>query len=366
MAKTALARYAILPILFVAIAAAAVTSCSIGQEYMSGIKWPEPPIVTPGKTDADPPSDAVVLFDGKDLSAWEGGNKWKVEDGVAIVHGGDITSKQSFGDCQVHIEWSAPVPATGEGQGRGNSGVFLMDRYELQVLDSYDNATYFDGQASAIYKQTPPMVNATRPPGEWNTYDIIWTAPRFKDDGTLKSPAYVTVVHNGVVTLNHFELKGNTPFNEIPKYTAHGKAPIHLQDHGNPVRYRNIWVRELKPLVGKRERAPYFRDDTGKEWPAEQTETAVQGKVSVGGMPLERGAVAFSTDKSVRTGRVRAGKFHIDDLMAGEYVVTIHYDDDDPENSGPVPARFGDAETSGLKFKVADGKNECDLDLPSQ
>jgi hypothetical protein len=366
MFRRLLTRYVAFAVLLVTLGVVGVTSCSIGQEYLSGIKWSEPPVVTPGKTDADPPSDAVVLFDGKDLSAWEGGENWKIEDGVAIVQGGDITSKESFGDCQVHIEWSAPVPAEGEGQGRGNSGVFLMDRYEVQVLDSYENKTYFDGQASAIYKQTPPMVNAMRPPGEWNSYDIIWTAPKFKDDGSLESPAYVTVLHNGVLTLNHFELKGNTPFNEIPKYTAHGKAPIHLQDHGNPVRYRNIWVREIKPIVGKRERAPYFRDDMGKEWPAERTGTKVEGKVSVGGKPLERGAVAFSTDKSVRTGRVKDGNFHIDDLTAGEYVVTIHYDDDNPENSGPVPARFGDAEKSGLKFTLADGKNACNLDLPSE
>lgn len=245
-------------------------SCSIGQEYLTGIKWPEPPVVTPGKTNADPPSDAIVLFDGKDLSAWEGGEKWKVEDGVATAQGGDIKTKQSFGDCQLHIEWSAPTPPTGSSQGRGNSGVYLMDRYELQVLDSYDNETYFDGQASAIYKQTPPMVNAMRPPGEWNTYDIIWTAPRFKKDGSLKSPAYITVVHNGVLTLNHFAVQGNTPFDSPPKYEKHGKLPIHLQDHGNPVRYRNIWIRETKPLKGEQEREPFFRDGAGREWPADQ------------------------------------------------------------------------------------------------
>ena len=176
---------------------------------MSGIKWPEPPIVTPGKADSDPPSDAIVLFDGKDLSAWENGDQWIVKDGVATVKDTDITTKQSFGDCQLHVEWSAPVPATGESQGRGNSGVFLMDQYEVQVLDSYDNKTYFDGQASAIYKQTPPMVNAMRQPGEWNTYDIVWNAPKFKEDGSLESPAYVTVLHNGVLTLNHFAARGH-------------------------------------------------------------------------------------------------------------------------------------------------------------
>jgi hypothetical protein len=252
----------------------AAISC-LAQEYLTGIKWPEPPIVTPGKTDNDPPSDAVVLFDGKDLSAWQNGDRWKVVDGVAISQGGDITTKESFGDCQLHIEWSAPVPATGSSQGRGNSGVFLMDRYEMQILDSYDNETYFDGQAAAIYKQTPPMVNAMRPPGEWNTYDIIWTAPKFKEDGSLESPAYITALHNGVLVLNHFELLGNTPFTGPPTYEKHGKLPIHLQDHGNPVRFRNIWVREIKPIVGERVREPYFRDGD-REWPVEKKTSAVE------------------------------------------------------------------------------------------
>jgi hypothetical protein len=141
-----------------------------------------------------------------------------------------------------------------------------MDRYELQVLDSYNNETYPDGQAGAIYKQTPPMVNAMRPPGEWNTYDIIWTAPKFKEDGSLESPAYITALHNGVLVLNHFELLGNTPFNQPPSYEQHGKLPIHLQDHGNPVRFRNIWIREIKPIVGEGVREPYFRDGD-REWP---------------------------------------------------------------------------------------------------
>jgi hypothetical protein len=252
-----------------------------GQEYLTGIKWPEPPIVAPGKTDADPPSDAVVLFGGKDLSAWHNGEKWKIEDGVAIVRGGDITTKESFGDCQLHIEWSSPVPARGRSQERGNSGVFLMDRYEMQVLDSYDNETYFDGQAAGIYKQTPPMVNAMRPPGEWNTYDIIWTAPKFKEDASLESPAYITALHNGILVLHHFALLGNTPFNQPPKYEQHGKLPIHLQDHGNPVRYRNIWVREIKPIVGERVREPYFRDGE-REWPVDQKTSAAVGRTNSG------------------------------------------------------------------------------------
>jgi hypothetical protein len=246
----------------------ATAPCLAQSEYLSGMKWEEPPIVKPGKTCGAPPSDAIILFDGKDLSAWENGDKWIVKDGIAIVKDTDITSKQSFGDCQLHVEWSAPVPATGTGQGRGNSGVFLMDRYELQVLDSYENKTYFDGQASAIYKQMPPMVNATVPPGEWNTYDIVWNSPKFKDDGSLEKPAYITVLHNGVLTLNHFALEGVTPFTEVPHYEKHGKAPIHLQNHGNPVQYRNIWVREIKPIVGVREREPFMHDHaTGKDTP---------------------------------------------------------------------------------------------------
>ncbi len=237
------------------------------REYMTGIEWPEPPVVTPG-TCGSPPSDAIVLFGGKDLSAWEGGDQWKIEDGVAIVAGGDIRTKQSFGDCQLHVEWSAPIPAHGQGQDRGNSGVFLQDRYEMQVLDSYHSKTYYDGQAGAIYKQTPPMVNALRPPGEWNAYDIIWTAPEFNDDGSLKSPAYITALVNGVVTLNHFQVLGDTPWSDPPKYEAHGKAPIRLQYHGHPVRYRNIWVRDVTPIVGNRVAEPYFHDhDSGREWP---------------------------------------------------------------------------------------------------
>ena len=169
--------------------------------------------------------DAIVLFDGKDLSAWNGADTWKIEDGADGRRPATmIETKQQFGDCQLHIEWSAPTPAKGEGQGRGNSGVFFGP-YELQVLDSYENETYFDGQAGAIYKQTPPMVNAMRQPGEWNVYDVIWTAPRFNDDGTLASPAFITALHNGVVIQNHFQLLGDTPFNRPPQYNKHdGRA----------------------------------------------------------------------------------------------------------------------------------------------
>ena len=247
-------------------AACCTTANSQSIEYLPGIKWPEPSIVTPGEQ-GGPPSDATVLFDGTDFSAWEGAEKWTIEDGAAVVGSGAIRTKQGFGDCQLHIEWSAPSEVSGKGQGRGNSGVFLMDQYELQVLDSYDNTTYFDGQAGAIYKQSPPMVNAMRPPGEWNVYDVIWTAPRF-EDGELASPAYITAIHNGVVVQNHFEVQGNTFWHEPASYTPHAaKMPISLQDHGNPVRYRNIWVREFKQLEGTQAEDPSFINHrTGKTW----------------------------------------------------------------------------------------------------
>ena len=239
-------------------------------EYLPGIQWPEPKVVSPGDAHS-PPSDAIVLFDGQDLSAWENGGNWIVDNGEAVVGKGDIKTKQGFGDCQLHIEWSAPTEVKGNGQGRGNSGVFIMDTYEVQVLDSYNNPTYFEGQAGAIYKQTPPAINAMKPPGKWNIYDIIWTAPRFDDAGQLRSPAYITALHNGVLILNHFELLGDTPWHRPPKYQAHAdKLPIRLQDHGNPVRYRNIWLRELKPITATQLRPPVFHNhDTGEETPVE-------------------------------------------------------------------------------------------------
>ncbi len=242
------------------------------EEYLPGVEWPEPAIVAPGQTDAQPPSDAVVLFDGKDMSQWENGDAWPVRDGIAFAGKGFITSKPKFGDCQVHIEWSAPTPPKGEGQGRGNSGVFLMGKYEIQVLDSFKNKTYFEGQAGSIYKQTPPLVNAMRPPGEWNTFEIFWTRPRFNDDGSLKSPAFITAFHNGVLILNHFELQGDTPFTRPPQYNQHeDRLPISIQDHGNPVRFRNIWVREFEPIIGKQVKEPMLHDHrTGKKRPASE------------------------------------------------------------------------------------------------
>lgn len=227
------------------------------------IKWkihdlnrPLPPVITPGtastqETPGNPPSDAVVLFDGKDLSKWVDKDgkaaQWKVEDGYMEVAAktGNISTRDSFGDCQLHVEFSEPTPAHGESQERGNSGVFLMSTYEIQVLDSYENKTYADGQASAVYGQYPPQVNASRPPGQWQTYDIIFHRPHFSGD-KVQSPARVTVLHNGVLVQDNVSLTGPTAHGERPPYKpGPDKMPLQLQDHGNPVRYRNIWIREL-------------------------------------------------------------------------------------------------------------------------
>lgn len=222
-------------------------------EYKSGIIWPEPKVVEPGQPEGAP-ADAVRLFDGKDLSQWEGGENWVVADGVATADKVSISTKQGFGDCQLHLEFATPEKVEGSGQGRGNSGVYLMDRYEVQILDSFNNETYFDGQCGAIYKQQPPIVNASRKPGEWQTLDILFTAPKFDADGNVARPSYVTVLHNGVVLHNHLEIQGSTSYVKPPQYSKHGeRAPITLQFHNNPVRFRNIWLREnVQPLVGKK------------------------------------------------------------------------------------------------------------------
>jgi hypothetical protein len=209
--------------------------------------------VTPGAQNNMPPSDAIVLFDGNNLNNFVsdrtgGFPEWKVENGAFTVtpKTGDIRTKQAFGDMQLHIEWSAPTVIKGEGQGRGNSGIFLMSHYEVQVLDSYESRTYSNGQAASIYKQHPPLVNAMKAPGEWNTYDIYFTAPKFNADGMLVSPARVTVVHNGILVQNNVEIKGPTEYIGIPNYKAHpNELPIKLQDHGDLVSFRNIWVRKL-------------------------------------------------------------------------------------------------------------------------
>ena len=211
---------------------------------------PQPTVITPGTFSTQdqpgkPPSDAIVLFDGTNLDKWKNKN-WKVENGYMEAAKGDQESIEVFGDMQLHIEWTSPVPPKGEGQGRGNSGVFLMGRYEMQVLDCFENQTYPDGQASAIYGSYPPLVNACRKPGEWQTYDIIWECPKFEGDKVVKQ-AVVTILHNGVVTQNHQALLGNTNHKQAASYTPHGPTgPIRMQDHGNPVKYRNIWVRPLK------------------------------------------------------------------------------------------------------------------------
>ena len=203
-----------------------------------------------------PPSDAIVLFDGTSLAEWQsadpagGPANWLVQDGyMEVVAGtGNIMSRRAFGSVQLHIEWRAPLPAHGEGQDRGNSGVFLMSHYEIQVLDSYHNDTYADGQAAAIYGQTPPLVNASRPPGTWQTYDIVFHRPVFGPDGAVVRPASVTMLHNGVLVHDNHVITGWTVHNRVASYQPHpDRLPLLLQDHAHPVRYRNIWVRELAP-----------------------------------------------------------------------------------------------------------------------
>ena len=214
---------------------------------------PQPTIVTPGPADTQEspgkaPSDAIVLFDGSDISKWVGRDgevQWAVKDGyMEVTRTGDIKTKDSFGNCQLHIEWAAPSEVKGESQGRGNSGVFLMDRYEIQVLDGYNNITYADGITAAIYGQYPPLVNACRKPGEWQTYDIIFVGPRF-DGGKLIQPAYATVMHNGVLVHHHQAILGPTGHRSLALYSQPHppEAPLRLQDHGDFVRYRNIWIR---------------------------------------------------------------------------------------------------------------------------
>lgn len=231
---------------------------AVGQSrYLSGIVWPEPAVVTPGEGTA-PPSDAIILFDGKNLDAWKGGEKNTVDPDGGFTVKSALSTKQAFGDCQLHIEFASPNPPKGRDQGRGNNGIGFMEaRYEVQVLDSYENKTYFEGQCGSVYNQRPPMVNASRKPGEWQTFDIIFTAPRFAEDGTLQKPAYVTAFHNGVLIQNHHEVQGNTFYERAPKYTKHAdKLPLTLMYHGDPVRFRNIWIREFKELEGKKSEKP--------------------------------------------------------------------------------------------------------------
>jgi hypothetical protein len=253
----------LLMVAFVVLSANAAYAQETNDPKATEVWEPEPEIVAPGATgNTAPPADALVLFDGKDLDQWASVNKanapaqWTVSDGVVTVKKGtgNIRTKRSFTDYQLHLEWRIPENVTGEGQARGNSGLFLAsiggadEGYEIQILDSYHNRTYSNGQAGAIYKQHIPLANANRKPGEWQTYDVVWTAPRFNDDGSLKSPARVTAFLNGVLVQNNVELQGGTVYIGKPSYKKHGPAPIELQDHGDPsepISFRNIWVREL-------------------------------------------------------------------------------------------------------------------------
>lgn len=219
---------------------------------------PVPRVVTPGNTSvnagpATAPSDALILFDGKDLSKWKssksnGGDAgWMVADGAFTVKPGtgDIETKEQFQNYQLHIEFRTPAEVKGNGQGRGNSGIFMQGVYELQVLDSYNNPTYSNGQAASIYKRSMPLVNASKKPGEWQVYDVIYTAPEFNKDSMILIPAFITVLHNGVLVQNHTAIIGTTPYIGAPQYQVHGKGPIRLQDHDNPTSFRNVWIREL-------------------------------------------------------------------------------------------------------------------------
>lgn len=248
-------------LLILALASTAVAQQSRPMRPQDTEVWqPVPRVITPGRTDRDPPSDAIVLFNGSSLDEWvsvadKSPARWKVADGVMTVDkpSGDIQTRRSFRNFQMHLEWLVPAGITGKGQERGNSGVFLAydpprGFYELQIVDSYDNPTYVNGQAGSVYKQSPPLVNAMRRPGEWQTYDVVWTAPTFNDDGSLASPAYVTAFHNGVLVQDHFAVKGQTKNTGLPEYQKHGPAPIMLQAHGDPsppISFRNIWVREI-------------------------------------------------------------------------------------------------------------------------
>lgn len=242
-----------------------LTAVVLANDWRSGIAWTKPAVVTPGEKPGDPPSDATILFDGTDMSAW---NKqiWDVKDGVMTVKpgSGSIETKEKFGSVQLHIEFATPEKVEGSGQGRGNSGVFFGP-YEVQVLDSYENETYFDGQCGSIYKQRPPLVNVCRKPGQWQTYDIVFNRPELKiENGKVVEvvrPGYVTVFQNGVLVINHHEIEGTTFYHIPPEYQTHGdKLSIGLQDHGNLTKFRNIWIRNIPDDNTKPERTrePYY------------------------------------------------------------------------------------------------------------
>ncbi len=229
-----------------------------GQWHVHDPARPQPPTVAPGalfSQNANPPADAIVLFDGRDLSEWTDKQghpaPWKLEDGAMVSTKGDLVTKKEFGDCQLHLEFREPAPGKGEGQGRGNSGVYFMGKYEIQVLDCYTNKTYADGSIGGIYGQHPALANACRPPGEWQTYDFIFNVPHFDASGAVATPAYITVILNGVVVQNHQAFRGATNWKSPGKYSAHGPTgPLALQYHNNPVAFRNIWVRPV-PVVNE-------------------------------------------------------------------------------------------------------------------
>ncbi len=251
--------------IYLLLSTAIIASASFAQQgdpKATEFYSPVPKIITPGKAISYAPSDAIVLFDGKNLDEWvttqdpSKAADWIVAKNILTVNkkAGNIQTKRSFTDYQLHIEWRIPANITGEGQARGNSGIFLAGTgpgdagYEIQILDCYNNKTYVNGQTGSIYKQSIPLANACKKPGEWQGYDIVWTAPRFNEEGTIKSPAHVTAFHNGVLVQNNYELKGETAYIGAPVYKKHGPAPIKLQAHGDksePISFRNIWIREL-------------------------------------------------------------------------------------------------------------------------
>jgi hypothetical protein len=236
------------------IIALVIVNTAFGQKdpKTTEVWTPEPKVISPGKLAGDAPSDAIILFNGTSAAAWQHKNgdeaKWTVDDNALTVKAGagNIQTKQKFGDCQLHIEWRTPAEVKGEGQYRGNSGIFFMERYELQVLDSYNSKTYSNGQAGSIYKQHIPLVNVCKSPGEWQSYDVIFTAPRFSNNGSALEPARITVIQNGVLVQNNVTIWGTTQYIGLPTYEKHdAKESILLQDHGNPTSFRNIWIREL-------------------------------------------------------------------------------------------------------------------------
>ena len=238
------------PLLLAGLSVPLLAATAVGfDEWKSGIEWREPPVVTPGETAADPPADAIVLFAGTDLSAFTGGEKWEVKHGVATAGGGTLRTKRKFGDVQVHLEFRTPAEVEGSGQGRGNSGLYLMNRYEVQIMDSYENVTDFASQAASLYKQSPPLVNASRPPGTWQTLDVLFEAPRFDEHGSLIRPARATVLHNGAAVQVRRPFLGATARlkGRRGQYLPHpAEETFNLQWHGDRVSFRNVWVRDLE------------------------------------------------------------------------------------------------------------------------